>query len=458
MAAPLSSSARKSQHPAMRRNKAVTNLRTMPYQRDRPSEKVVAGESHEPTTKKSTDPRVTFRRALSSEARGEQGSSVGYDAPAASDLRGIPMARSGLSGLIDDLSFIPPADSSAGHTESTSTGLTHASLHGAVPEQTLVSPPLPRRSTSNTKEQAMVEAVLDSLAMGVETSRGGCGFMEDAWTARHDGDGLALFGVFDGHGGDAAAKLLKETLPGHVTSSKHLRHDTSDAAARRALLEAFTKCERDLAESKTSAGATGAVVLLQSGGRCINIAWLGDCRVVLCRGGHAVSLTSDHRLDSERERARVLSEGGKIVDTHEGGRLDGYLKTARAVGDFEPTAQRKPAGLSATPELKSEALQTEDEFLLIASDGLFDVLPEKDAIRIARAELRAYGDASMCAEKLVRTALARQTEDNVTAMVVRLFKPAPDTDEERQGGACRPVRSFMQLPTTSSFVRVVGGF
>ena len=306
---------------------------------------------------------------------------------------------------------------------------------------------------------------------------------------------LALVGVYDGHGGEQASAYLQQHLGNSVAQqlglgeragSFALPHSATasassssapaiasaefgfnDESAQRALAGGFDACERALVDSQCAAGATAAVVMLQTGGHNLNVAWCGDCRVVLCRSGTAVSLTTDHTPKHLGEKARVLREGGKI---HED-RLAGTLAVTRAFGDLEPQQplqqQQPPAqspaaihslpggvaapsdvamftsamftspppgaaaqhtscaaqqqgspnkspGLTAQPEVVSEPLRSEDEFLILATDGLWDVVSSDEAVRIARADLVAYEDAQMAAEKLVDVALSRRTEDNVT--------------------------------------------
>jgi len=81
--------------------------------------------------------------------------------------------------------------------------------------------------------------------------------------------------------------------------------------------------------------------------------------------------------------------------------------------------------LSGTPEVCLHAIAPSDEFAILATDGLWGKVSTDEAVGIARAELLAYdGDAAMASEKLVETALRRHTDDNVTALVVRLNAPA----------------------------------
>ena len=55
----------------------------------------------------------------------------------------------------------------------------------------------------------------------------------------------------------------------------------------------------------------------------------GDSRAVLCRGGKAVTLSTDHKPAAPAERARILHAGGAVC--HEG-RLNGELTVARSIG------------------------------------------------------------------------------------------------------------------------------
>ncbi|KAL1519060.1 hypothetical protein AB1Y20_003328 [Prymnesium parvum] len=305
---------------------------------------------------------------------------------------------------------------------------------------------------------------LSRLKFGVASDRGCCGYMEDAHVVHAPAGADFAFGcVFDGHGGHLAAQFCKERLHFNVMGSAAF----VEGDARTALRDGFGKTEADLlAEQRESARRIGRATgegadcecdgevsresSFAEGGSCcgttalvalvmadkVHLAWAGDCRAVLCRGGTAVPLTSDHSIaTNSSEAARVVSVGGEI----DGGRLGGFLAVSRALGDLEGATGCKPAGLSGEPELRSEALQPDDEFLLMGSDGLFGVLESDEAVRLARDELRAYGDASMASEKLVEVALKRHADDNITALLICL-NPIPTTPVAETG-----VRRRLQL-------------
>ena len=165
-----------------------------------------------------------------------------------------------------------------------------------------------------------------TCTVGVYTDRGGCPFMEDAHLV-HATERDAFFCVYDGHGGSAAAHHCRDQLHLHILSSLGC-----GATPAEALVDGFARTEAELISEqrqqlagRMAAGSTGApcrplealelcgatalVALLREGS--VHLAWLGDCRAVLCRGGEAVDLTRDHVLSGGAgcsERARVLAE------------------------------------------------------------------------------------------------------------------------------------------------------
>ena len=117
-----------------------------------------------------------------------------------------------------------------------------------------------------------------------------------------------------------------------------------------------------------------------------NVVWLfccfvfyppGDTRAVLARSGTAIELTTDHIPTLQSETERIHRAGGAIVR----GRVQGVLGVSRSFGDIEyKTLREKSWGSAitadlviATPAIKIVEIVPEDEFIIIASDGLFDV-------------------------------------------------------------------------------------
>ena len=96
------------------------------------------------------------------------------------------------------------------------------------------------------------------------------------------------------------------------------------------------------------------------------------------------------------------------------GRVWGALIPSRTIGDF-PWKDKGP-GLSAEPEVVVRELTAADRYLVLGSDGLFDVLPNR---AIARLVGRMASSAQKVCNELVRELKKRPGQDDVTLMVVQ---------------------------------------
>jgi len=136
----------------------------------------------------------------------------------------------------------------------------------------------------------------------------------------------------------------------------------------------------------------------------------GDARGVLCRAGKAVRLTYDHKGSDKQEAKRITDAGGFVMS----GRVNGVLAVTRSLGDS--SMKEFVVGSPYTTETQ---LCDDDEFLILACDGLWDITGDQGAIDL----VRNIEDAQEASQTLVHHALLRQTNDNVTVLVVR-FKHA----------------------------------
>lgn len=271
--------------------------------------------------------------------------------------------------------------------------------------------------------------------------------------------------VFDGHGGDECSNFLVDVLPRNIRNQmfaerEALRNaietsrgargghaeqseDATSELMRRILKTAYLRTDKEFISPKTApqSGSTAATVILM--GRRLFAANVGDSRVVLCRsGGQCVELTSDHKPSRPDEAARVRAAGGFILHK----RVMGELAITRAFGDKsfkmgikamldeesedmnngsanDDIAKDLTAPLvSSEPEIASMVLSHNDEFLLLACDGLFDVFRSQDAIALARQELIAHrGEPAEVARILSDQAIrVRRSRDNVSILIIVL--------------------------------------
>lgn len=147
---------------------------------------------------------------------------------------------------------------------------------------------------------------------------------------------------------------------------------------------------------------------------CLYVANVGDCRAVLCTGDAvAVDLTTDHKASLPAEQARIEASGGFVHN----GRLDGILQISRGFGDL---AHKQDGHLVVTPDVVTHRVDPSDQFLLLASDGVFDVLTSQQAVNFVLRKLQTHGDVQLAAQELVLKAQAYFAHDNVSVIIVAL--------------------------------------
>ncbi|XP_038718734.1 protein kinase and PP2C-like domain-containing protein isoform X2 [Tripterygium wilfordii] len=227
-----------------------------------------------------------------------------------------------------------------------------------------------------------------------------------------------VFGVFDGHRGVAAAEFSARALPGflHNLGSINSPADAlveafvrTDAAFRNEL-ESHCKSKR-LKQKDWHPGCTAIAALIVR--NKLLVANAGDCRTILCRAGQPFALSRDHVASCLEERDRVVSMGGEVkwqLDTWRVGLA--ALQVTRSIGDDD----LKPA-VTAEPEITETLLSAEDEFLVMASDGLWDVVSNAEVVSIIKDTVKEPG---MCSKRLATEAAARGSKDNITVIVVFL--------------------------------------
>ncbi|CAI8601577.1 unnamed protein product [Vicia faba] len=250
------------------------------------------------------------------------------------------------------------------------------------------------------------------ISYGYSSFKGKRASMEDFFEAKIsevDGQMVAFFGVFDGHGGSQTAEYLRNNLFKNLSSHPDFIKDTKTA-----IVEAFKQTDIDyLNEEKghqRDAGSTASTAVLL--GDRILVANVGDSRVVASRAGLAVPLSIDHKPDRSDERRRIEQAGGFVLWAGTW-RVGGVLAVSRAFGDkfLRPY-------VVADPEIQEEGIEGVD-FLIVASDGLWNVISNNEAVSL----VQNITDAEAASKALIKEAYTRGSSDNITCVVVR-FDPS----------------------------------
>jgi serine/threonine protein phosphatase PrpC len=263
------------------------------------------------------------------------------------------------------------------------------------------------------------------LANGLAMLQGKRGTMEDYRLVYPPQRGIALYGVFDGHGGGTAADFVSKHLPlafhaAYASPTVPMDHGGRALAIRRSLKSSIEDVDRRfLTETKETSGSTVCFVAIDLDTLAIHVANVGDTRCTLCREGRAVDLSIDHKANHPAEIARVMDAGGFVAR----GRALGLLAISRALGDRDLKRTGADASpITAVPDIDTFVLDpSRDEFIVLACDGLFDVMTSQQVVAFVRARF-----AEGCTEDATANALASHainvlgSLDNVTVIVVVL--------------------------------------
>lgn len=250
-------------------------------------------------------------------------------------------------------------------------------------------------------------------------------YQEDEWLAKPKD---SLFAVFDGHGGGGVSHCAAATFRDHFVASLASMGPSMGSvweATYRSTQEAYRSFDWTATEElkkkralpnyahQGREGATAVAVYVNQERGVLSVANAGDSRCVLCRrDGSALALSEDHKPLNPGEFQRLKSEGFVVrreriykVDSATGNIVGGGLNLSRALGDFF-----YGAGVPHTPEVREHIIRPGDQFLILASDGLWDVFSNE----------RACDEARKGAKSLVFHAYTQGSSDNITALIVHL--------------------------------------
>ncbi|OMO66167.1 phosphatase 2C (PP2C)-like protein [Corchorus olitorius] len=268
-----------------------------------------------------------------------------------------------------------------------------------------------------------------------------------------------FFGVYDGHGGCQVANYCRDrihvALTEEIGSIKDSLCDGTSMETRQVQWEkTFTSCflkVDDEIAGKVSRGVIGengevtdtsfepiapetvgstALVALVCSSHIV-VANCGDSRAVLYRGKEAMALSIDHKPNRDDEYARIEASGGKVIQWN-GHRVFGVLAMSRSIGD----RYLKP-WIIPEPEVMFIPRAREDECLILASDGLWDVMSNEEACEVARRRILLWHKkngvpslvergkgidpaAQAAAEYLSMLAMQKGSSDNISVIVVDL--------------------------------------
>ncbi|KAL9442689.1 hypothetical protein AB3S75_021080 [Citrus x aurantiifolia] len=217
---------------------------------------------------------------------------------------------------------------------------------------------------------------------------------------------LGLFAIFDGHLGDRVPTYLKDNLFNNILEESNFWKDP-----KAAITNAYRSTDQHILENSMQLGPGGstAVTAIVIDGKDLWVANVGDSRAVVCERGSANQITVDH--EPHAERRRIEKQGGFVTSLPgDVPRVNGQLAVARAFGD-----QSLKAHLSSEPDVRHVPIDPSIEFLILASDGLWKVMKNQEAVDL----VKPIKDPQAAAKRLTTEALARKSKDDISCIVIR---------------------------------------
>ncbi|XP_074280136.1 putative protein phosphatase 2C 9 isoform X2 [Silene latifolia] len=208
---------------------------------------------------------------------------------------------------------------------------------------------------------------------------------------------LGLFAIFDGHMGNEYRLVAFQ--------------EEFWVDPRNAISNAYVKTDKAIlsTNSDLSRGGSTAVTAIIFNGRKLWIANLGDSRAVLSKGGQALQMSVDH--EPSTERGSIEDKGGFVSNLPgDVPRVNGQLAVSRAFGD-----KSLKSHLRSDPDVQEANIDFNADILILASDGLWKVMNNQEAVDIARK----IKDPHKAAKQLAAEALKRESKDDISIIVVR---------------------------------------
>ena len=231
----------------------------------------------------------------------------------------------------------------------------------------------------------------------------------------------SFFAVFDGHAGARVSAYCAKQLLEAITTNEDFKNQSACSAAelskagpslenvKKGIKTGFLNLDDkirgmpEILSGEDKSGSTAVCAMVSP--EHIFFANCGDSRAVLARDGAVAHSTQDHKPVNPTEKERIQNAGGSVMVQ----RVNGSLAVSRALGDFEyknvkgkgPCEQL----VSPEPEISCEARAEMDEFLVLACDGIWDVMSNEELCDFVRSRMLLSDDLKLVCNQVVDTCL-----------------------------------------------------
>ena len=239
-----------------------------------------------------------------------------------------------------------------------------------------------------------------------------------------------LFEIFDGHGGDEMAIYLQNNFAHIYKQNLLLNGGNIIKSMKNSFLDADDEMKNVL--NIEGLGSTGTIV---------HIIWenpedlvvycgnVGDSRCTLISPEHIIRLSYDHRVNDEKENKRIKDAKVKIIDN----RINGCLMLTRIFGNYEfksdeeneenenennENENNENNGVICEPFISKINIDLgfENQFLILASDGVWDMMSEEEIQDI----IVNNNDSQQICAMIIKNCLRKEAWDNLSVFAIKL--------------------------------------
>ena len=240
-------------------------------------------------------------------------------------------------------------------------------------------------------------------------------YMEDTVYIREDlVSGLSIYCIFDGHGGSFVSEYLSSNI-GMITMeliAKDIKY------IPQLLYMIFANLAERLPKEQSSHTGSTALVAIRYKDK-VFVANSGDCRAIINTYSNVNQVTEDHKPTIPGELQRINETGGFVsVSPGDVPRVNGMLAVSRSFGDL----YLHPA-VTWKPDIYIVSLQEGNNFLIMASDGLWDTMSNEEVLRVMLDEVVENKGVvtkdllEKSGQRCMRIAQAKGSMDNISIII-----------------------------------------
>lgn len=251
---------------------------------------------------------------------------------------------------------------------------------------------------------------------------------------------INFFAIYDGHGGNSCSNYLKDNL--HLSIKNFSASELEKRIREADDYFISTKAQNISKNTIIDQSGSCAIIVCIQAHKCI-FANVGDSKAFIVRNNKVYFSTKEHKPKEEKERKRIISNGGNIYFTpfvtpiYQNGKAihppwrvyPGQLSVSRTIGDASAKLERfggKKGVVISTPEIREIDLDEDCNYIVMCCDGVFDVMNEDDIIQCVNEAKRRKSNENcniICAEAanlIIKCAMKRESFDNLSCIVIGL--------------------------------------